>query len=189
MKNKVLKTAMAIMLIITITVADLFFVGMNIVTYALENVDSSTSNENVKFAAYFKTAEGESTNAECEVDKTDMKLYLMIAVENQGYFDGEISLENSNFKIKEEELNKEIGQIDGNRILLNRVRAGNIVEIEVGIEPVIEEIVEDDILNKETQIKLIGTYTNNEEQCQCKNSNFVHILAIMCIYRSKLVSV
>lgn len=164
MKNKVLKTAMAIMLIITITAIDLIFIGMNLVTYAIETIDSSTSNKNVKFAAFFKKEEGETTSAKYEVNNDDMKLYLMVGVENQGYFDGIITLENSNFRFKQEKLDENISEIDENTIVLNRIRAGNTIEIEVGIEPIQNEFYDLDMLNKESQLNLLGTYADNEEK-------------------------
>ena len=57
MKNKVLKVAIVIMLVIALTVADFIFLGTNLITYALDNRNDSTNNQHVKFAAYFNKEE------------------------------------------------------------------------------------------------------------------------------------
>ena len=102
MENKVVKAALVIILIIAITVADFIWVGMNLVTYALENINNSTSNSNVKFGAYFKNEqELEVSQINSEMNNGQMKLYMEIAVENEGYFDGVVTLGNSNFKLKQ----------------------------------------------------------------------------------------
>ena len=79
-------------MIIALTIADFIVVGMNLATYALENVNNTTSNENVKFAAYFKTEQGETSYAEQEINNAKMKLHLDISVINAGYFEGVITL-------------------------------------------------------------------------------------------------
>ena len=165
MENKVVKAALVIILIIAITVADFIWVGMNLVTYALENINNSTSNSNVKFAAYFKNEQGaEVSQTNYEINNSKMKLYMEITVENEGYFDGEITLGNSNFKLKQEILSDGISKIEGNAITLNRVRAGNTVEIEVGIEPIVDEVYAVDMLNKESALKLTGNYKDSTEK-------------------------
>ena len=59
MKNKVLKSALIILLLVVITMADFMLVGKELITYALKNMENSTNHENVEFAVYFKTEEGE----------------------------------------------------------------------------------------------------------------------------------
>ena len=158
MKNKVLKTLIVALLIMTITMADIALVGMNLVTYALENIDNATSNDNVKFAAYFKTEEVEATQTTYEKNNNEMKLYMQIEVLEGVGFDGVITLENSNFKLKSDIVSDGINKIEGNTITLDRVRAGNTVEIEVGIEPIVEENYSLNMLSKESTLKLTGNY-------------------------------
>ena len=163
MKNKVLKAVIIMLLIVTLTIADFVLLGTSLVTYALENITNTTSNNNVKFAAYFKTEE-EVSRIDYEMNSNEMKLYLEVAVENKGYFDGVVTLENSNFKIKENLSSDKITKIEGNTITLNRVRAGNKAEIELAIEPIMDESYGDNMLSKETTIKLSGKYNNGEEK-------------------------
>lgn len=168
MKNKVLKSAIIIMLIIVMTMADFILVGMNLVTYAFENVTNNTSNENVKFAAYFKTEEGTSSSIKYEINNNEMKLHLEIAVENTGSLEnGKITLsENSNFKIKQEQssLSKYINSIKGNTITLNSLKGENKIDIELDIEPVVKEEYNVGMLSKETTIKLVGDYKESTEE-------------------------
>ena len=163
MKNKVLKTFIAIILIIALTISDFALIGMNLITYALENINDSTNNENVKFSAYFK-ADNVTPQVEYEITNDEMKLYMKIAVENEGYFDGVITLEDSNFKLKQNILSEDISKIENNTITLNRVRAGNTAEIEVGIEPVIEQVCNLNMLSKESTLKLTGKYKDSTEK-------------------------
>ena len=92
MKNKVLKSAIIILLVVVITMADFMLVGKELITYALKNMENSTNHENVEFAAYFKTEEGEKSNIDYEMNSDEMKLYIKVAVENEGCFDGVITL-------------------------------------------------------------------------------------------------
>jgi len=178
MKNKVLKVAIAILLITTIIMVDFISVGINIV-YALENIKNVTNHENVKFATYFKTEDGkEVSNIEYVKDNDKMKLYAKISVE-AGYFDGVITLENSNFKLKEQILSEEVSKIEGNTVTLNRIRAGNEVEIELGIEPVIEEAYSENMLSKESVLKLTGTYVDSLEKKASIESDKKVILSLL----------
>jgi len=159
MKNKVLKAVIVIALIITLTLVDFIFLGKNLITYAVENLDNSTNNSNVKFAAYFKTEEKEKTSQiEYQMDGKEIKLYMEVAVENNGYFDGVIILENNNFTLKPESLDEEIGKVEGNTINLNRVRSGDKLEIEVEIEPITGIYYLESMLNQESTLKIVGNY-------------------------------
>lgn len=164
MKNKVLKSAIIILLLVVITMADFMLVGKELITYALKNMENSTNHENVEFAAYFKTEEGEKSNIDYEMNSDEMKLYVKVAVENEGYFDGVVTLEDSNFKFKEEKTSEYIKEIEENKIVLDSIREERTVELELGIEPIIEESYNDDMLNKNSILKLTGEYTDSEDE-------------------------
>ena len=163
MKNKVLKIAVVIILIMVMTMSDFILVGMNIVK-ALQSIDNTTNHANVKFAVYFQTEDKKNSEAEWKINSDEMKLYMEVAVKNEGYFDGVITLEDSNFKFKQEILSEGISKIEGNTITLNHLTAENTITLEVGIEPIIEESYDDDMLNKESTIKLTGDYKDSEEE-------------------------
>ena len=164
MKNKVLKSAIIILLLVVITMADFMLVGKEFITYALKNMENSTNHENVEFAAYFKTEEGEKSNINYEMNSDEMKLYIKLAVEKEGCFDGVITLGDSNFKFKKEKNNQYIKSMSENQIILDTIRAERTVELEIGIEPVVEESYNVDMLSKNSILKLTGSYINSEDK-------------------------
>lgn len=194
MKNKVLKALIIIATIITITLADFIVVGMNLATYALENINNTTSNENVKFATYFKTEDKQTQQIQYEINSTEMKLYLDISVEKSGYFDGVITLEDSNFKFKQNIQNSQINKIEENKIILERIRTGNTIKLEIGIEPIIQENYSIEMLNKQSTIKLSGKYVYSDEEeveINAKKSVTLNLVApstIESILQSKVIT-
>ncbi len=165
MKNKVLRISIAILLIIAMTISDFAFLGMNIIAYAAGNASDSTNHENVKFATYFKTDKGEKVSEiKYNIDDTNMKLYMEVAVQKQGYFDGVITLNNSNFNIKPQVLTDSISKIENNTITLNRITAGNTAKIELSIEPITVEDYNLNLLNMQSNIALSGTYKDSTEK-------------------------
>lgn len=165
MKERILKSIMAVMLIITLTMANFILMGVNVVSYAVGVIsqDEQTSNKNVKFKAYFKTEEGKKvTQVEESIEKENMKLYMEVGVEKEGYFNGEITLQESNFELKEEKLSEKINKIEKNKISLDQIEAGEKVEIEVGIRTKRGEEIDLSLLNMESKIDLKGIYTNAE---------------------------
>ena len=55
MKNKIFKTSIIFIMILTMTMTNFIFVGANLVSYAADNV--ATNHKNVDFEAYFKEEE------------------------------------------------------------------------------------------------------------------------------------
>ena len=137
MKSKILKICIATILILTMTMTNFVFVGAGLVTYAAEDV--STNNKNVEFEIGFEDENGnKSDNLEREFSNVDTYLYIKINVKKEGYFNGNISLENNNFILKDYESDF-INKIDGNTIYLNQINAGTTAEIKIKIEPIKDE--------------------------------------------------
>lgn len=158
MESKILKKLLIVMLIVTLTATDFLMLGTSIVSYAA-SLDILTNNKNIEFSAYFKNAEGERiSTAEENINKEDLKLYAEISVKNEGYFNGTIEILESNFNIKNEILSTGISKIEGNKITLNQINAGNTVEIELAIDPIKSEEMEIGQLTKTSKVKLTGTY-------------------------------
>ena len=159
MEKKVLKKILAILIIVMIISTDFFVLGTNLISYAA-NLDSSTNNENIEFSVYFKDENGDRVDKTTKsIRETNLKLYAEIKVKNEGYLNnGVIEVQDSNFNIKNEILSNQITSIEGNKINLNQINAGNTVEIELNIEPKILENMSQDMLTKNSIIKLTGTY-------------------------------
>lgn len=167
MRENLLKPIIAIILIITLTMANFVLLGVSAVSYAADEINKNiaTNNENVTFNSYFKN-ESKSTvgSKEEKMNSNDIRLYMQISVKNEGYFNGKITLGDSNFKLKEEVLSSGINKIEGNTIILNQINSSKTVEIEVGIEPVKEDKINTGLLNMTSNVVLSGTYKDSSEK-------------------------
>lgn len=177
--SKILEKAIALILVILLTSANVFMLGEYTIAYALSDEelnkqDSSTNNKNVEFNAYF---EGEVHNKTFEINSENAKLFLKIAVNNVGYLEsGTIEFKNSNFKLKEGISNEYIQSVDveNNKILLNKINKGTNITIEIPIEILRNDTVSIDYFNKETITKFTGTYidgTGNEKSIEKEVTN------------------
>lgn len=166
-QSSIIKKIVAIMLILVLTMADFALVGIETVSYAADllNMGAATNNRNVTFDTYFKDLNGNKISSKEEsITSGEMKLYAQISVKNDGYFNGSISLENSNFKIRNEILSDSINKIEGNTITFNQINADETAEIELGIEPILEDAIRADFLNMQSSVILNGIYRNSEER-------------------------
>lgn len=169
MKGRLLSKVMAVILIIILTLADVLFIGLNIITYAATELShyTATNHKNVTFDVYFKGDNGEILETKEEsINATQMKLFMQITVSNEGNFNGQINLTNSNFKWKEEILSNGINKISENTIILNQINAGEVIEIEVGIEAIRDNKISSDFLNKKTELTISGIYKESEERAK-----------------------
>lgn len=166
-KNSIIKKLIASILIVSLTMVNFILVGIETVSYAADafEVGTPTNNKNVTFDSYFKDAEGKIiSEKEEKIDSNDMKLFVHISVKNEGYFNGTISLENSNFRFNNKLMNPSINKIEGNTITLNQINSGEAVEIAIGIEPIREETINSRLLNMQSEILINGVYRNSKEK-------------------------
>lgn len=162
MKSKILKVSIVLMLIVTLSMYNFIFLGANLMSYALDDV--STSHKNIEFSAYFKNEAGEKINTlERTNDTKEISLYLSISVKNEGFFNGKIELANSNFEIKGSE-SEYVNKISDNKVYLNQLNAGSTVEIELKIIPIEKDVINLDMLNCQSEIKLTGIYRDSTEK-------------------------
>lgn len=146
MKRKIFKIITSIILLITLTAINFIYVGAGLISYATSDIQ--TNHQNVEFKAELKD---ENT------------LSLDISVQKEGYFNGEITLGNSNFELKETE-SVYVNQIEDNKIKLNQINAGTTANIEVKIEPVKAETIKLDMLNKTATLALTGIYRDRTQK-------------------------
>ncbi len=151
MEKKILKTVLAIVLIITLAMADVIFLGYNIVMAA-----STTNVENVEFDTYFN-------EKEASIQKGNT-LTVKLAVKNTGTLkDAKIKIENANFKLKEIQSQwiKSINTTE-NEIEFNQLIAGNEIQIDIPVIFAKNEGITQEYLSQTANIKLTGTYKNGE---------------------------
>ncbi len=149
MKQRVLSIMCVVTLIITLTMTYFVYAGANIASYASDNV--STNNKNVEFGAYLEKRDSEDI------------LNLSVKVKNDGYFNGEINLENSNFKLKEAK-NDFIQKIEENSIILNQINSETEAKLEISIEPIKDDTFNIGLLNMSSNLNLRGIYKNSSDK-------------------------
>ena len=166
-REDIIKKLVAILLIVALTMVDFALVGTELVSYAVDAtmLGTETNNKNVTFDAYFKDENGAAiTSKEESIANKDIKMYIKVAVNNEGYFNGKVNIEESNFKLKNEVKNNNINKIEGNEITLNQINSGEAVEIELGIEAIREDTISSGLLNMISKIGIVGTYRDSKEK-------------------------
>lgn len=161
MKNKILKISMIILLIMTLTLTNFIFVGSSLISYAASTIE--TNNRNVEFDAYFVNGNNQAISSIDMSNQEDIYLYMQINVKQEGYFNGKVTIEDSNFSLKDTDSNY-INKIEGNIITFNQINANTIADAKVKIELNRDEIFNLDNLNKTNVIKLEGTYFDSSER-------------------------
>ena len=150
----------AMLLIIALTVSNFLFVGEAAVSYAVETI--KTNNSNVDFSAYFLNENGEKVDKIGKNIKEEQDLYVDVTVRNEGYFNGKISLANSNFNIKDEIQTQDIAEISENTVTLNQINAGSTVTIKLKIEAKGSDTITADTLSSSSEIVLEGQYVDSK---------------------------
>lgn len=158
MKNNILKKLLIVSIIFMILATDFYVLGAGIKSYAA-TADNETNNKNIEFSAYFKNENNEHVDKISQsIKNTSIKLYAGIKVKNDGYFNGSIQISDSNFKVKNNILSKYVEKIEENKISLNQINAGESVEIELEVEPIILDTLSPEMLSAESSLTLSGTY-------------------------------
>ncbi len=166
MRKKILKVCIVCMLLITLTAINFIAVGADLVSYALENsVEiAKTNQKNVGFSAYLKNAEGEKVpNADLDINLQEMKLYLNVEVSREGYFNGAIKLNNSNFEFVTSQ-SESVNKVTSDTVTLNQINAGSSPEIEVIVKPKVAESLDLNLLNMKSELELTGIYKDSSEK-------------------------
>lgn len=160
--KKFLNKLIAIIAILAMTLSDFVLVGASAVSYAVDI--ARTTVDNVEFSAYFENSNGERINkVEQATDAENLKMYVDVSVKNEGYFDGQISLGNSNFKIVNKILSDSISKIESNTVSLKRIDAGKTAKIELEIEKALPDTMPASLLNINSEVSLTGKYTDSKK--------------------------
>lgn len=171
--KNIIQKFIAIILVSMILLSNSAILGANVIAY----VDSVvTTSNNVELVAYFEDENGERISSiDGKIDQQDIKLKIGVTVKNEGYFNGQISMENANFKFKEVTDSKYVNKIEDNNIVLNQISADTTVVLEIKIESISDEKISPDFLNRESKINLTGTYVNSKNEVQISGSTTVRV--------------
>ncbi len=167
MKERILKAITAMLLILTLTMANFIMLCVDAVSYAAEiiNIESTTNHKNVEFMAYFKDSDGNKTaNIDAKTNSEDLKLYFQISVKKEGYFNGNIVLNNANFTLKTDILSDGVSKIEGNTIYLNQINAGENKEIEVGIAQIKDNQFDLNYIDMKSSVSINGIYKDSTQK-------------------------
>lgn len=158
MVEKIRNKLIILLTIFVLVIMDFITVGMQIVSYAISNTDV-TNVSNVLFAAKLLDDNGNENNfLEKDIINKDMKLRLNIQIIKEGYFNGKILINDSNFRLKTNITNEYINNINYNSIELNQINSGEEVTLDLEIEPIKDDNYNIEYLNKISSIQILGSY-------------------------------
>lgn len=167
MKQRLLQILTSIALIITLTITNFLFLCVNFISYAIEdaNIQKSTNHKNIEFMAYFKDEkQNKVIKKDAAINDNDLKLYFQIAVKQEGYFNGKITLKNANFRIKTDIIDQSISKIENNVIYLKQMNAGETKEVEVKIETLKDNQFDLNLINLNSELLVEGNYRNSTQK-------------------------
>ncbi len=161
MKNKIIKITTIILLIMTLTLTNFIFVGSSLISYAASGVE--TNHRNIEFDAYFTDSNNQRISSVDMANEGDIYLNMQVEVKQEGYFNGKITIEDSNFTLTDTD-SSYVNKIEGNTITLNQINANTVADIKIKVELIKDEIFNLDNLTKTNTIKLEGNYYDSTER-------------------------
>lgn len=173
--SKIIQKVVASMIVFVMTMAQCAIVGFSAISYAVDMI--ATNNDNVQFKAYFETEEGEVTEIKKSIEEANLKLKIDVAVKNEGYLNnGQISMQNAGFKIKEEQAQNEyVEKIENGIIYLKQINAEEEANIEISIESNKDAEIRAESLHQESIVNLAGTYYYSKGSIQIDGKSKVKI--------------
>ncbi len=174
-KNKKTQRILAILLIITMTLVNILFLGKNLIAYAfetdLESQNENTQSNNVKFDAYFNDNGGKNVHSAIfDATSNNSIINLHLAVKDAGYlkeayidFRDEQNSTDTNYDIISDlddttliqNVNKEL-----KTIALNFVDYGTDAVIQIPVRTVIPNLMDINKLKQKTNVTLRGIYVD-----------------------------
>lgn len=177
MVKQVLNKIVAIFIIMLLTMGNLLFVANE--SYAafeeLEEQKSTTSDKNVSFDAYFSVEEKNTHSV--TINTTDEAIINFEVNVGEGYLkESQIDLKNPNFEIisiESQSIEGIVNTFEKNKITLNQISSKTKAIISAKIKINHQEMVDIDILGRETNIEFTSNYTNIKGKTSNLNSNIV----------------
>lgn len=167
-----LNRLIAVILIAILTIADVIAIGADFASLALDMV--ATTNNNVEFEAYFKDENGEKiSEKEIDLNAEKVNMYVDISILREGYFNGKIFVEDSNFSIIRVTENSYVQGFEESEVKLNQIRSGENITIEMQVKPKTYDTMNPEILNKESKVNLEGKYTSSKGEENVRGTTFI----------------
>ena len=161
--RRIANKVVAMLIVLTLTLADLSWVGINLVSYAVDAV--GTNNKNIEYNVYFDSSD-QLTEVDAEIDNKDLNLIIEIGVKKDGYLsEGKITLEEqSNFKFKKEVNDSHVNKIEEREIELKQINEGDSIKIKVPVEFSYLSEFNSNYLSNESLVKLSGKYISSQKK-------------------------
>lgn len=177
MVKQILNKIVAIFIIMLLTIGNLLLVATQ--SYAafeeLEEQKSATSDKNVSFDAYLYVEEKNTHSV--TLNTTDEAIINFEVNVGEGYLKGStIELKNSNFEItsiESQSIDSLVNTFEKNKITLNQISSKTKAIISAKIKINHQEMVDIDILGRETNIEFTSNYTNIKGKTLSLNSNII----------------
>lgn len=172
-KSKKTQVILALLLIATMVLTDVLFLGKNLISYAaeinLESQGDSTQSDNVKFDAYFNDIDGNMVHsAILDAKGEDAAINLHLKINDTGYlkegyvyFRDENNTTSTNYEISENSEGTSLVQsvnAELKTMSLNYIDYGTDAVIKVPVKIELSELTQIAKLNQNTLITLRGIY-------------------------------
>lgn len=158
--ERTLNKFIAIILVIVLTLADLITLGLNFTSLAIDMV--ATNSNNVEFEAYFKGPNGEKIKEKEEaINAEKISMYIEVSVVREGYFNGKITMQDSNLQIIGITDNPFVNSFESNSITFNQINSSKKVTVEVQLKAKTDTLMNINMLDKNNTLKIEGTYTSS----------------------------
>lgn len=162
--KKIFKIAIVWILISIIMSSNIIVLFKGFISYASEE-RTQTNNENIDFDVYLITEDNNiQYEAQTNIEDNKLKIGIDLAVNNNGYLDSEITLKSGNIKIKNITDNDKINKLENNTIKLNRINAGEKIQLILETEIEHNETIQQDFTKKENIFELKGEYKDASEK-------------------------
>ena len=186
MDKRILSKILAVLLVFSLTCTNFILLAVYAKdSYAAsinyEEQETSVKKTDVIFDAYFKEGDKGTHTYVSTSENEELKLYLKVKVDKGYLKNATINIEDSNFKVcdsdKLDDAVEEINE-ESNTIVLNQINKGADKEIEIPIKFVENESYNLGNFAKDTNIKIKGTFVNDNAKEIEVNKDIVVNLAL-----------
>ena len=186
MDKRILSKILAVLLVFSLTCTNFILLAVYAKdSYAAsinyEEQETSVKKTDVAFDAYFKEGDKGTHTYVSTSENEELKLYLKVKVDKGYLKNATINIEDSNFKVcdsdKLDDAVEEINE-ESNTIVLNQINKGADKEIEIPIKFVEKESYNLGNFAKDTNIKIKGTFVNDNAKEIEVNKDIVVNLAL-----------
>ena len=161
--RRIFKKVVAMLIVLILTLVDLSWVGVNLVSYAVDTI--GTNNQNVEYNVYLDTS-SQLPEVDADIEKNDLNLIIELGVKKDGYLtEGKIELdEQSNFVFQKDAKDSHIEKIEDRKIELKQINESDLIKIKIPVKFSYLSEFDSNYLNKESLVKLSGKYINSKKK-------------------------